>query len=1538
MNTPSTLHRRANRAYTMNPLQFLRRTCAFGLAGTLLLHSAISTADDTEIFFGTKPDNGIQPNVLFILDDSGSMGWCLNSNSTCNNNSNRMKVLKDTMTNLLNTTSGVNVGLMVLNNSAGAPGDASVPRLLQAVEDIDAPINVKVSSPEIKISADDASRYNGSNNIADPALVMGYVNDPGSPIIRSLGEPNVYSNNNSTYYLSTSGGITYTCSVKMDATTQCPKDKITTLNSGSGSSGSDGLLLFRNLNIPKGVNITSAILAITPPSNVASTTFNVSRVDSKTPEAFNHSSVLASTFTANSSKPSTVIAGVHQLDITDLMQAQQNLSPTHNPIGDLAIRLRATSRTTFNYAVGDVANAPQLTITYTGNENTPRTTGLRFQTVNVPQGAIITRATLNFVPASSDDRTVSFSVAAENSDNASDFSGGDFTARAATAATPWTPAPWRTENPPVHTENGADVTTQVQAVVNRAGWCGNNAMAFTLTPSGGTGSRTAVSQDGNDGFKPMLSISYTGGEAGCMTPIVDLSLLEDKDDARQYRTNSSNTKTVSVSESTMSFADTNVYIGARFQKVPFKKGATIKDVRLIVTPSSANNSAVTADVYFDNADDSAAFSASTDNLGQRTASAKTSCTFTSQGPGIPVYCEAPGLKTALQNVLARSGWKDGNALSVLIKQTSASSALSLRAFETSKADAIRLQVTLDKASDLTDNTYKVRDYLKGVTSSIQANSGTPLVNLLYQAASYYTALPGKHKGPTSPIESSCQANYVVLMSDGQANGNSTTIINNAKSLTGGGCVSRNSGEQTDGETCGVELAKWLNDTDQSNSLDDKNLVTTHTVGFALQASAGAKKFLADVATAGGGKAYTADDASALANAFNAIIQEALASDTTFVSATAPVNSFNRQDHKDQLYFSLFRPASTDRWAGNLKRYRMGISNGLPLILDQDSAPAIDANTGVFRSSARSWWSTTNDGSNVTAGGAASKLPVPASRNLWTNIAGDTTLNKLDTTLTAAQIGAKDNTERDELINYIRGFATGTNSLRQTIGDPIHSTPSVVTYGCNAKNAKGECTDEIESAIIGTNEGFVQMFDTKTGAEQFAFMPKELLANLRRLADNENTGDRSHLYGMDNSVTVWAEDKSKDGVIDGSDFVYAYASMGRGGRNLYALDITNRTSPKLKWLIQGGSGNFTRLGQTWSAPIKTKIKVGSSITDVLIFGGGYDTNQDKLPPPDNIRRTDGQGNDLFIVNAETGALLWSASGSGIDMKYSVPSKVSVIGLEVNAANQPTINSDGLTTQLFVGDMGGQVWRFLINNGGSGNSLASGKVLASVAGADAASARRFYSEPALTLVNVKKKLNLSVSIGSGYRGHPLDKVIQDRFYSFRTEDLNKFGPTLVEGDLYNATDLLKVETASDEAKQKALLDKSGWYIDLTSNGEKVLSSTMVIGGELYFNTYQPVLAQSACRANLGVSRGYRVNLLDGTAVGDTRFSVLKGATLPSNPQVYCKGDTCWAYNDPSQLAETPPNPPQCSGPNCPTPPKSYDMASKSRLYWTDKPEDE
>lgn len=1585
----------------MNTSHPLRTLLASSLACALTLQGAVAYADDTEIFFGGNAiADGIRPNVLFLLDDSGSMAWCTDNNS-CDQTNNRMAILKQTMLNLLDTTSGINAGLMVLNNGAGSP-TAAAPHLLFPLTPIDATYNLKLSSPEIKISADDASRYNGTTNISDTTLLMGNVKNPSliNTVVRSLGAPNVYSNNNSTYYLLSGTGSPYSCSVKMAATVKCPAGVVNTINANSGSTGRDGLLLFRNLNIPAGVTITSAKLEIKPTGANGNTDFNVALVNSKTPSAFNHSDdaespVASGLFTSNSTVTSNkLVTGVHQLELKTLLQTLQLTAPTSNPIGDLAIRLRSKISTDFKYTVGDSVDAPTLTITYTGSESTQRSTGLRFQTVSVPQGATITSAKLSFVPASSDDRPVTFSVAAEASDNAAQFASGEnFTTRSKTTESLWNAPEWRTENPPVLNE-GADVTAHVQKVVSRPGWCGNKAMAFFLTPDSGDGSRTAISQDGHNSLKPTLNISYTGGDNGCLEPIAAVTLIDAKDDARQYRKDSSNLTTVELNENIQAFSTsgtnstyTKTILGARFQKLPFKANAQVLEASVIVTPSSAAGTTTTVNVYFEMAANSAAFSSSNDDLGKRTPTTKTSCTFTSQGPGIPVQCNASGIASALQSVLASSNsWQDGNSLSVFLAQTSTSNpSLSLRTYETSPADAIRLQVKLSNGS-LTDNSYKVRDHLKGLVNSMKADNGTPIIPQLTQAAQYYTDLSGKHKGPASPIESSCQTNFLVLMTDGQANSNTNTAVSTAESLSGVSCKSRGASGGNGapkGETCGTELASWLNSTDQSTTVPDKNLVSTHTIGFALQTNNDAKQFLADVATAGGGKSYDAKDASQLAKAFSNILQEVLSTNTTFVNTTAPVNSFNRQDNKDQLYFSLFRPDESDRWVGNLKRYRFGIpaNESSYAILDADGSKAINPATGFFASNARSYWDKDRDGDDVGKGGVVKQLPAPASRKLYTYppLSNSTALtnsqnnlSKGNSLINGALLGdsSMDTTRRTLLLDYIRGLNSDT-TVRQGVGDPIHSSPRLLTYGCKGYNAKRECLDSNgqdnadQYAMIGTNEGFVQMFDTSNGQEMFGFMPEALLKNIGKLYDNaKSTDQKPHPYGMDNTVTLWVNDINHNGVIYGdpnatpdptlgglnskdgvNEGVYAYASMGRGGRDIYALDITNKDAPTLMWEIKGGTtAGFKQLGQTWSAPIKTKIKIDDTITDVLIFAGGYDDDQDDLNQADSVYKADDLGNALYIVNARTGALIWSASnvsGHSVQltkMKYSIPSTVRVVDIQQKngvLASDP----EQLADQIFLGDMGGQVWRFFINNGSSGATLVSpggdngDGVFASLGGSAADSARRFYHEPDVSIAIKGGVRNLAISIGSGYRGHPLNKFITDRFYSLRTTLLTRPGGagvvnegTLTESTLFDATSnqVQSSTSATRIAAEAALSAAHGWYITLAGSGEKVLSRALTAGGEIFFNTYEPSVAAGQCKASVGRNRSYAMRLEDAspitTEVGSNgtyadRFTNSNGQGIAGDPQLFCQGNDCKVLRDPS------------------LPPLIAKMPRLGALYWSD-----
>ena len=127
-----------------------------------------------------------------------------------------------------------------------------------------------------------------------------------------------------------------------------------------------------------------------------------------------------------------------------------------------------------------------------------------------------------------------------------------------------------------------------------------------------------------------------------------------------------------------------------------------------------------------------------------------------------------------------------------------------------------------------------------------------------------------------------------------------------------------------------------------------------------------------------------------------------------------------------------------------------------------------------------------------------------------------------------------------------------------------------------------------------------------------------------------------------------------------------------------------------------------------------------------MGGGYDDGQDNPG-----YRTDSAGNAIYMINLENGNLVWSAGSDNAvhnhdleleNMEHSIPAPVKVVDL----------TGDDVPDRMYVGDMGGRLWRFDINSGSSGTDLVDGGLLASLGAADmedptAGDVRRFYASP-------------------------------------------------------------------------------------------------------------------------------------------------------------------------------------------------------------------
>ena len=92
---------------------------------------------------------------------------------------------------------------------------------------------------------------------------------------------------------------------------------------------------------------------------------------------------------------------------------------------------------------------------------------------------------------------------------------------------------------------------------------------------------------------------------------------------------------------------------------------------------------------------------------------------------------------------------------------------------------------------------------------------------------------------TSPIKSECQANHIILVTDGLPNAPDGNTENLARALTGTNCS-----DYSGNRRCATEVADYLYTTDFLPEVDGLQNVSMHTIGFNLSSS-----WLEDIATA-----------------------------------------------------------------------------------------------------------------------------------------------------------------------------------------------------------------------------------------------------------------------------------------------------------------------------------------------------------------------------------------------------------------------------------------------------------------------------------------------------------------------------------------------------------------------------------------------------------------------------------------------------------------------------------------------------------------
>lgn len=793
----------------------------------------------------------------------------------------------------------------------------------------------------------------------------------------------------------------------------------------------------------------------------------------------------------------------------------------------------------------------------------------------------------------------------------------------------------------------------------------------------------------------------------------------------------------------------------------------------------------------------------------------------------------------------------------------------------------------------------------------------------------------------------CSANYLYMMSDGEPS-NVSNVVNNSNGVTGtfsSGCDAYAADSNTQSVAannfdCMMAVANHL-------AVGNNQLATTvrtNTVFFddRIDPDTGLPKAevaaiahdMAEVARHGGGSFFMANNEEALLESMSKTLTALLDETGSITAPGVAVNQFNRLTHLDQLYYAVFDPETGKaHWRGNVKRYRLEFytdTNGKPAarIVDKDGRPAIQTRTDDTFFSPDSWsfWSPQKDGSTAVLGGVASVLPLPDSRNIYTYLGAYSASQMtpvllrdvIVTTGRSAVTGLTDDRQFTNLRNWLNGYdidivnaagdAISTANInvnpsstpkRKELGGVLHSQPVLVNYGYvntnlpdtqDALNAQTNADLQENMVYFSTMDGMLHGANARTGIETFAFMPKETLAKSARLPINPVQSLPE--FGLDLTWTVHRVDGNADLKIEGDggsadpDKLWLYGGMRMGGSNYYALNVTNRAaSPKLKWVINGGTGgtggsadatnHYASMGQSWSKPVLGQVKINGVITNVLFFGGGYDDKHETEGFDATRNASDAKGNQLYIVNADTGAFIWQASNAGAslnvaDMKFSIVAEPKLFDA----------NKDGLVDAVYFGDLGGQLFRLDINNANTAASGLGARVrrlanigqLETTASGIVANQRRFYETPSVAMMydTATSTPYVSVAIGSGYRSHPLDTDTEDAFYVFRDKDvllpdLATVSDTSLQATITSSA-MAQLDLSSPAGATIATTDM-GWWVDFTRNGEKVLASALTLFGEVFFTTYQPLVnTDDPCSPLIGATYLWRMSVTDGAATFD------------------------------------------------------------------------
>ena len=535
----------------------------------------------------------------------------------------------------------------------------------------------------------------------------------------------------------------------------------------------------------------------------------------------------------------------------------------------------------------------------------------------------------------------------------------------------------------------------------------------------------------------------------------------------------------------------------------------------------------------------------------------------------------------------------------------------------------------------------------------------------------------------------------------------------------------------------------------------------------------------------------------------------------------------------------------------------------------------------------------------------------------------------------------------DIIMTTRGCEMGTGTrgvpcvVRQTVlNDIFHSNPVVVGspfdfLGGTYKDFRTNLIARDRVIYAGSNSGFFHGFhagtydatkqkhDAGTGAELFGFMPWPARQNIKEKPIDVGQRDYYYVDGSPTAGDILFYDPANADIesTNWQDWrTLIVSGMREGGEAYFALDVTDPAGtscpapgtgsgyPCYLWEFPKENDSATTLsyiGQTWGDPIITRVTVDVNGTPVkrwvAIVTGGYHPSGD---PNDHSAYSPAatEGRAVVILDAMTGDII---AARGFDptgdctQPYdpNIPEKHMCYAMPMTPAVYDT-DTDGDADLIVVGDLGGQLWKWVIEAPGydpvntthtfsdNDNSVwPFRKFFEAPVYNDGTNNfyKSFFFAPAATIDSG----TLWYALGTGernellYKSDPGTTDDNNRFYAFKDPDPHD---VLASTAVLTEANLANLTTTSTCADVSAF---SGYYL-IGQEGEKWVTNFDIFNYYVLAGSYIPVPSTDPCeiggQAYLYIFRvscgeGY---FQDPSTGGATRTLDI-GVGLPTDPKI-------------------------------------------------------